>query len=29
MSEKNREDYHGTREELLAQGYEPCGSCNP
>lgn len=29
MSEKNREDYHGAREELLAQGYEPCGSCNP
>lgn len=29
MSEKNRENYHGTREELLAQGYEPCGSCNP
>lgn len=29
MSEKNRQEYHGTREELIAQGYEPCGSCNP
>ena len=29
MSEKNRKEYHGTREELIAQGYEPCGSCNP
>ena len=29
MSEKNRQEYHGTREELVARGYEPCGSCNP
>lgn len=29
MSEKNQQEYHGTREELIAQGYEPCGSCNP
>lgn len=29
ISEKNRQEYHGTREELIAQGYEPCGSCNP
>ena len=29
MSEKNREEYTGTREELLAMGYEACGSCNP
>lgn len=29
MSGKNRQEYHGTREELIAQGYEPCGSCNP
>ena len=29
MSEKNRQEYHGTREELIAQGYEPCGSCHP
>ncbi len=29
MSEQNKEDYYGTREELLDQGYEPCGSCQP
>lgn len=29
MSEKNREDYHGSREDLIAQGYDPCGSCHP
>lgn len=29
MSGKNRQEYHGTREELIAQGYEPCGSCHP
>lgn len=29
MSEKNKEEYFGTREELIAQGYEPCGSCQP
>ena len=29
MSGKNRQEYHGTREKLIAQGYEPCGSCNP
>lgn len=29
MSEKNRQDYHGTRASLLLQGYEPCGSCRP
>ena len=28
-SGKNRQEYHGTREELIAQGYEPCGSCHP
>ena len=27
MSAKNREDYTGTREDLLAQGYSPCGVC--
>lgn len=25
----NRERYTGSREELAAYGYEPCGSCNP
>lgn len=29
IKESNREEYHGSREELLQQGYEPCGSCNP
>ena len=27
--EKNKQEYEGTREILLAQGYEPCKSCNP
>lgn len=26
---ENRQDYHGTRDELIAQGYAPCGSCKP
>ncbi len=25
----NREDYYGTREELISWGYDPCGNCNP
>lgn len=29
IKESNREEYHGSREELLQQGYEPCWSCNP
>lgn len=29
MKDKNREDYTGTREMLIRQGYEPCGQCNP
>lgn len=29
MSEKNRKDVTCTREELLEQGYEPCGTCAP
>lgn len=29
MSEKNREDIVCTRDELIEQGYEPCGLCNP
>lgn len=29
MSESNRQDYTGSREELIAQGYSPCGICNP
>lgn len=29
MSDANRQDFVGTREEVIAQGYEPCGNCNP
>ena len=29
MKEKNREYSYSTREELIEQGYKPCGSCNP
>lgn len=29
MSDTNRQDFVGTREEVIAQGYEPCGNCNP
>lgn len=29
MKESNRQPYSGTREELIRQGYSPCGQCNP
>lgn len=29
MKPDNRQDYEGSREMLLAQGYQPCGSCDP
>ena len=29
MKPQNRQDYTGTREDLIAQGYEPCGRCHP
>ena len=29
MKEKNKETYKGSREDLISQGYEPCGRCNP
>lgn len=29
MSKKNKEEYVGSREDLLEQGYVPCGSCSP
>lgn len=29
ISESNRSEYTGTREDLILQGYEPCGSCKP
>ena len=29
MKEKNRQEVSAMREELLEQGYVPCGNCNP
>lgn len=29
MKEKNRWDFHGTRDELINKGYQPCKNCNP
>lgn len=29
ISHNNRRDYTGSREALIAQGYTPCGICNP
>lgn len=29
ISENNRADSYKTKEELIAQGYSPCGNCNP
>lgn len=29
ISEGNRRNYSGTREELINLGYEPCGGCRP
>ena len=29
ISDKNRKEYSGTREELIADGYSPCGICKP
>ena len=29
MKEKNKREFFGTREEALADGYEPCKRCNP
>ena len=26
---KNRKEFTGTREEVIAQGYDPCKRCNP
>ena len=27
--DKNKQEYTGTRDELLADGYKPCGRCKP
>ena len=29
ISERNRWDYHGTREDIIEMGYQPCKLCNP
>ncbi len=29
ISEKNRQEFTGTREEAIAMGYSPCGICHP
>lgn len=29
IQEKNKREYHGSREELIDLGYTPCGKCNP
>lgn len=29
MKEENKASYTGSREDLIAQGYAPCGRCNP
>lgn len=29
IKKENRNDVHCTRDELIAQGYEPCKNCNP
>lgn len=29
MSDNNKEEFTGTRDEIIAMGYDPCGRCNP
>lgn len=29
IKDKNREDYHGTRDDVVARGFSPCGRCKP
>lgn len=29
ISEKNKEEFTGTREDVISMGYEPCGICEP
>jgi DNA-entry nuclease len=29
IKSENRRDYTGTRDELIADGYQPCGRCKP
>ena len=29
IKEKNKREFTGTRDELIEDGYEPCGICKP
>ena len=29
IKEENRQEYTGTRQELIEDGYQPCKTCNP
>ena len=29
MKAENRQEYTGTRDRLIEQGYTPCKKCNP
>ena len=29
MKEHNKQEFIGSRDDLIADGYEPCGSCRP
>lgn len=29
MKESNKQEYSGSRDELISMGYDPCGRCNP
>ncbi|MBR6681375.1 MAG: hypothetical protein IKL40_00125, partial [Clostridia bacterium] len=29
IKENNKKAYNGTREQLILDGYSPCGSCKP
>jgi DNA-entry nuclease len=29
MADKNKEFFTGSREEVIAMGYKPCGNCRP
>lgn len=29
IKDKNKQEYYGDREEVIAQGYKPCKRCNP
>ena len=29
MKDRNRKEFSGTRDELISEGYAPCGQCRP